>query len=346
MVQQHINNINDRVVLLLQFYHKHQRLPLRGEIYQDINIGNIYHNLKQQLKDYHLARNVDHELSKKLTIIKAAESQRKTNETLELYNDWIRLIKKFYWYNRRLPYQYEKYEGKNIGIVCNNLKHLDKRSKLPKSVSKQIQKLGIHTYKTLTVVPVQKQIDIIKGFYKMKQRFPALRDTYNGFNVGYMCVRLRRKNKLNQLPEKFKQQLDEIGFIWKTKLTNQEWLDLLRRFQKKYQRFPLCKEKFQGYGIGYRCIFWRDKYKKGILDLQTIKQLNSMHYPWSILKSTQEMIGLIEEFHAIKGCCPHSAERYQGYSLGRACVYLRNKYYARTLERDLIKRLQKIKFFD
>lgn len=125
---------------------------------------------------------------------------------------------------------------------------------------------------------------------------PLKYKTHDGFRLGrWQSDQNKNYYKENISQERIK-RLEEIGFIWRRQITNEELFEKGLQSTLEYKEqfgkpdAPLRYKTPDGYSLGTWQCNQRMKYKKGKLPAERVKRLNRIGFKWSLRKSKKKLL--------------------------------------------------------
>jgi hypothetical protein len=165
-----------------------------------------------------------------------------------------------------------------------------------------------------------KNYQLLRIFMEDYDRIPI--EGEKGFELlARWCGNQRSQHTKGELELERMQKLEDIGFIWVPleDAWNQNYQLLCQFINNNHGRFPMQHE--EGFeSLGSWCSYQRQNYKKRKLSTDRVQKLESIAFPWVVLKNSEKeftqyyklLVNFIEE----NGRIPRDNEAVNGIKLG------------------------------
>lgn len=198
--------------------------------------------------------------------------------------------------NPNVPLSYKTPDGYPLGQWQSNRRASYSRGELSKNRINRLEEIGFIWNKRDEVFE--------KGFlktleFKNQSGNPNAPPNYrapDGYRLGrWQCSQNEHYFKRKLSREKIK-RLEEIGFIWRRQIKNDELfekgLQLTLEYKKQFGKpdAPLRYKTPDGYSLGTWQCNRRMDYKKGILSADRVERLEGIGLKWSLRKSRKKLL--------------------------------------------------------
>ena len=243
------------VVMLAEYFQKHQRLPLYREKTEG-NLGwfTVYLRNKLRYNNFSQDRLFLLEQYGLLEVLKKRPHHRKVTPQ---YIAKVKSLKRFISKYHRLPQKKETFEGWPLGVWCVTQRYLYRKNELLAEHVTLLEPTGL--LKT-GIYGLYQKVDYIWTFYQKYQRMPYRDEIVQGKPIGQWWYHLRDQVIHYLLCEQDleylqKQYPDLIQMIWEWDLRFfVDWVELLKEYQLKTKKIkPATREKYKRFALGSWC---------------------------------------------------------------------------------------------
>ncbi len=177
------NEVHNKVLLLIEFYHVNGREPKKLEKYKDVLIGSFLNNIR--------SGNTKILNDDKKLLLKAGIRVDRGKVKNEVHRKVLLLIE-FYNANAREPKQSEKYKDVLIGNFLNNIR--SGNTKISNTDKKLLLKAGIRVNNGKIKNEVHNKVLLLIEFYHVNGREPKQSEKYKNVRVGGFLNSIRSGN--------------------------------------------------------------------------------------------------------------------------------------------------------
>ncbi|MCJ8273661.1 MAG: helicase associated domain-containing protein, partial [Psychrosphaera sp.] len=189
-------------------------------------------------------------------------------------------------------------------------------------------------------------LDLLRDYQQQHGdcKVPVEYETAKGYRLGTWVSTRKREYKNNRLLPTKIEQLNAIGFVWKTH--EEAWqtgLDALVDYKQQHGDCLVYTyhKTSKGYYLGswvHRC---RQEYSNNILRQTKVDQLNALDFVWCV-DSDKWQLGLdalIDYKQQYSDCLVHQGYKTQnGFALGSLVIGQRKKYHIRNFKPERMDR--------
>ena len=244
----------EKVALFARFYVAHQRVPKRGERFEDRNIGMMLNTFRTQR---------DHMVPEcRQTLDAAMPGWAVMNDEIlaKQEAEKVALFARFYVAHQRVPKRGERFEGKKIGSMLNTFRNQRERMAPER---RQALDAAMPGWAVMNDEILAKQeavkMALFTRFYAVHQRVPKSGDVFEEQKIGTM-LNMFRSQRDRMAPER-RLALDAAMPGWaavnealvagrNAMLSEAEKVALFARFYAAHQRVPKRDERFEDQKIG------------------------------------------------------------------------------------------------
>lgn len=289
--------IHDKVLLLIEFFHKNDFWPFENEEYNNVKISYFADKV---LKGDIIINETDKTTLEKLNFF---EGKRKNT----LHKKVI-LLNEFFNSFNRWPNENESYKNINIGNIAIYIR------KNPNSIyeTDKVSLDNLNFFKNKKYWKLHENVMIANHFFEKNKRWITSRkDIYNEIPLN-KCFSYILSNKENLDSEDFK-LLNSKKFFW-NKIDQK--VILITDFFDEFKCWPRYNETFRGIFIGNYITDIRKNYSN--LSLESKKLLEDRYF---IAEKTPEerkhhKVQLLLEFHKIYKRWPNRKDIFKSFNIG------------------------------
>ena len=248
-----------KVALFGRYYAMHQRVPKRGERFEDRNIGMMLNTFRTQR---------DHMAPERRAALDTAmpgwaavnEAQVAAIAAALSEAEKVALFKRFYAAHKRVPKYAERFEGKKIGSMLSGFRSQRERMAPERRQALDAAMPGWDAVNEARVAGIAaalseaEKVALFARFYVAHQRVPKRGERFEGKKIGSMLNTFRNQRE-RMAPER-RQALDAAMPGWAVMndeiLAKQEAVKmaLFTRFYAVHQRVPKSGDVFEEQKIG------------------------------------------------------------------------------------------------
>ena len=210
-----------RMDLFFKFYRENGRWPERNEIYEGVNIGNMYENTKKGRSK------ISEQCIPILEALNFFETKKK-----DTIHDNVLVLLEFFDKNDFWPFENEEYNGIKISRFAHRVLKGD--IPLKDCDRERLQKLNFFEGKKKNAF--HKKVKILLDFYNLYQRWPTENEIYKTMNLGNLFKYIRKNPDC--IYEKDKIKLEELNFFKSKKYWKlHENVMIANKFYKENKRW-------------------------------------------------------------------------------------------------------------
>ena len=317
--------------ILLEFIELHKKVPIRKEIYKNINIGNWLTKQKSMINNFEDEKYI--EMSKN-EILKKCLDEYLTREKNNTFEESLNLLLEYIEVNKKVPSYKEIYKNINIGKWLSHQKEKIKNinDKIYIKMSKnEILKKYLDEYLTRNkIYTFEESLNLLLEYIQINNNIPPYKECYKNVHIGYWLT--NQKTKINSTKDELYIKLSENNILKKCldeylsrekNNTFEESLNLLLEYIEVNKKVPLVRESYKNKNIGY----WLNQQKKKINSSkddmyiklsknEILKKCLDEYLRREKNNTFEESLNLIFEYIEVNKKVPYKKESYKNMNIG------------------------------
>ena len=202
--------------ILREFVNEYKRLPKVKEEYQGVKIGLwCLHQKERANKSSDYPEEYFKPLSEIGLFDFKSSIKKQWSRKDDLWNEKYQLLVEFITENHRAPHSREVYNNVHLGSWCNDQKKLLKLPDYPLERREKLYAVGITESINKNEV-WENHLQELLAFIKEFERFPYIKETYNGFGIGIWWHKTKISANTFDYPKERIEKLIECG-LWPMK---------------------------------------------------------------------------------------------------------------------------------
>lgn len=268
-----------------------------------------------------------------------------------LWDMWIKkynLLKEFENEYKRQIIQREEYKEIKIGQWYKTQRKLWINNKLNNRRIELLSQLKHHTFgdKELTW---NEKYDLVIEFQKIYKRKVKNKDVYKNVKIGSWYINQRTMWNKDMLLDERKKLLLKLEYWENTtqeKLTWEDKLHLLEKFESEFKRKIKQKDEYNGVNIGQWYSDQKRTFSKGKLSDERIKLFSKLRYHKlkEIKLTWKDKYNLLKEFDLKYKRKIYQRDKYENVNLGHWYTQQVNRWREGKLLEDRLKLLNKLEY--
>ena len=235
-------------------------------------------------------------------------------------------------------------DNKTLANWVGTMRQSYKKGMLARDRIQQLEELGFN-WDPLDVVWNQRITELL-AFKKQNGHCNVPSGSCDNPRLASWVGAVRYSYKNGKLTQDKIQQLEKLGFIWNSydARWNQRVTELLE-FKKKHGYYNVSAKFNDNKTLANWVGIVRQSYKRGILSLDKIQQLEKLGFGWSPYDTRWDLrVAELVEFKKKRGDCNVPSRFHDNPTLGMWMSIVRRSYKKGTLTRDKIQQLEKLGF--